>query len=536
MCYHLLSSAEARWAMPYLQLFVPRGKSESEAQAILNYLRDNFPLKQSEGRARRVAANFILFEQPEHGSLTLEQEVWLEKHGGEKFAIVNNGFLTNKACDVCKTPFEGSPTGFCPRCYATNPYVITRLILHFQPDEIPYVQFLCRSVWNTGIESPCLRIYLLAFLHLLERGLLSLEGISEASLEQFRTDARAYKTLQNAMCKRCGLLKGQCNCEDVSIYPEFDLPEIPESRNVHVPLSRDEYRNLQMFAEQHGIDVETFALCALGMPEVQLAAANREAALGRIFNYQMDLLLKKPQKKFAPAIAKIVTESFNPTIFHLVRICLSLIDAAPLLESSLLKILFGLKREAQNGQYLTRPKEQLVLVDATVAQDTAPCTSDEIKALEQHIAFKLPAVYKEFLAWMGHGAGSFLRCLDCFYPSLALLQQEAHAMLTTDACSSTLAEEAFVFALVPGEGFAYILPSEGDDPPVYAHRRVWRNMPFRKIYHRFSDFVMVQLALYAELRYPKVFQNTFGPESRRRSQEMTVKVQAAQAQKLQENQ
>lgn len=41
--------------MPYLRLYVPRGKSESEAQAILNYLRDNFPLEQSEGRVLRVA-------------------------------------------------------------------------------------------------------------------------------------------------------------------------------------------------------------------------------------------------------------------------------------------------------------------------------------------------------------------------------------------------------------------------------------------------------------------------------------------------
>src|SRR5579872_1835925 len=265
--------------MPYLRLFTPKGKSESEAHTILEYLRDNFPLKQSEGRVLRVAANFILFEQPEHSRLTLEQEVWLDRHGGQNFAIVNDGFLSNKACDVCKTPFEDSPTGFCPRCYTTDPYVITHLILHFQPDEFPYVQFLCRPVWGTGIESPCLRIYIQAFLYLLKHGQLLAEDVSEVSLEQFRTDARAYKTLQNAMCKRCGLLKGQCNCEDVSIYPEFDLPEIPESRNVHVPLFRDEYRNLQMFAEQHSMDAETFALCGLNMPEVQLAAASREAAL-----------------------------------------------------------------------------------------------------------------------------------------------------------------------------------------------------------------------------------------------------------------
>jgi len=522
--------------MPYLQVSVPRGKSESEAQTLLNYLRDNFPLKQSEGRVLRVAANFILFEQPEHSGLTLEQEVWLERHGGEGFVRVEQNYFANRVCDVCKSPVEDSPTGFCPRCYATNPYLITHLILHFQPDEYPYVQFLCRSVWGTGIESPCLRIYMQAFLCLLEQGLLTLEDVSEASLEKFRTNARVYKTLQNAMCKRCGLLKGQCNCEDVSIYPEFDLPEIPESRNVHVPLSRDEYRNLQMFAEQHGMDVETFALCALGMPEVQSAAASREAALGRIFNCQMDLRLKEPEKKPAPAIAVIETESFNPGLFHLVHMCLSLIDAVPLLETSLFEILFGLKREAQNGQYLTRPKEQLALIDTAVAQSATLCTPGEIEALEQKISLKLPAVYKEFLTWIGHSAGPFLRCLNCFYPSLVSLQQKARAMLTADACSSILAEEAFVCALVPGEGFAYMLPSEGDDPPVYAHRRVWRNVPFRKIYHRFSDLVTVQSALYAELHHPKVFQRIFGPEWGWRSEKMTVKIQAAMAQKLQENQ
>lgn len=250
----------------------------------------------------------------------------------------------------------------------------------------------------------------------------------------------------------------------------------------------------------------------------------------------MDLRLKKPEKKPAQAIAVIETESFNPSLFHLVHMCLSLIDAVPLLETSMFEILFGLKREAQKGQYLTYPKEQLTLVDASVAQAATPCTAGEIEALEQHIGFKLPAAYKEFLAWMGHGAGPFLRYLNCFYPMLASLQRKARAMLTADACRSTLAAEAFVFVLVPGEGFAYMLPSEGDDPPVYAHRRVWRNAPFRKIYHRFSDLITVQLALYAELRHPKVFQNVFGPESKRRSDEMTVKVRAAMAQKLQENQ
>lgn len=258
--------------MPYLQLCVPRGKSEAEAQAILSYLRDNFPLKQSEGRVLRVASNFILFEQPEHSCLTLEQEVWLEKHGGENFARVQYGFLANRICDVCKTPIEDSPTGFCPRCYATNPNLITHLTLHFQPDEYPYVAFLCRSVWGTGIESPCLRIYLRAFLYLLEQGQLTLNDISLVSLERFKTGARAYAHKARTTCNNCGLPTEQCGCDNPYT---LQFSDSVESHAVKGPISREEYRKLQALAEQRGMDVETFALCALGMPEVQLAAASR---------------------------------------------------------------------------------------------------------------------------------------------------------------------------------------------------------------------------------------------------------------------
>lgn len=98
-------------------------------------------------------------------------------------------------------------------------------------------------------------------------------------------------------------------------------------------------------------------------------------------------------------------------------------------------------------------------------------------------------------------------------------------MLTSDACSSTLAKDAFVFTLVSGEGFAFIRTCEGDDPPVYAHRRVWRNKPFRKIYHCFSDLMTVQPGLYAELRHPKVFEKISAIESRQRYQAMTARMQ-----------
>ena len=263
--------------MPYLQLFVPQGKSESEAQALLEYLRDNFPLKQSEGRVLRVAANYILFEQSEHHGLTLEQEVWLEKHGGENFVRVEQSFYANDICDQCNSPIDESPTGFCPRCYATNPYVITHLILHFQPDEYPYVMLLYRNIWGTGMESPGLRIYAQAFLYLLEHGQLPVEEISETSFERFKVGARAYAEQVRTTCYFCGKLKEQCTCNYIpSSHVDMKV------REEHVPISKEEYRRLQAFAEQRGMDVETFALCGLTMSEVQLVAASREAALGRI--------------------------------------------------------------------------------------------------------------------------------------------------------------------------------------------------------------------------------------------------------------
>lgn len=93
--------------MPYLMLCVPPGKSESEAQAILNYLRDHFPLKQSEGHLVQVNSDYILFEQPEHTDVTLEQGVWLEKHGGENFAHVNNSFLTAAILELEEISWPG---------------------------------------------------------------------------------------------------------------------------------------------------------------------------------------------------------------------------------------------------------------------------------------------------------------------------------------------------------------------------------------------------------------------------------------------
>lgn len=93
--------------MPYLMLCVPPGKSESEAQAILNYLRDHFPLKQSEGHVLQITPDYILFEQPEHTDVTLEQEVWLEKQGGRNFTHVYNSFMAAAILELEEISWPG---------------------------------------------------------------------------------------------------------------------------------------------------------------------------------------------------------------------------------------------------------------------------------------------------------------------------------------------------------------------------------------------------------------------------------------------
>ncbi len=94
--------------MPYVQLFI-KGQhptwdkqtspspdlSEVNARKELQELCERFPLQQSEGIFYRMNHDSVLFEQPEHLSLTLEQEVWLEQHGydtlGKKFLEIVGG-------------------------------------------------------------------------------------------------------------------------------------------------------------------------------------------------------------------------------------------------------------------------------------------------------------------------------------------------------------------------------------------------------------------------------------------------------------
>ncbi|HEY4388868.1 MAG TPA: hypothetical protein VGN34_30835 [Ktedonobacteraceae bacterium] len=123
--------------MPYVQLFI-KGQhhtwdqqispspdlNEVDARKELQELREQFPLQQSGGSFYRMNHDSVLFEQPEHVSLTLEQEVWLEQRGYDTFADVNFYQDRAESCQICGIPFDGVPEGYIGgfRClHAGNP-------------------------------------------------------------------------------------------------------------------------------------------------------------------------------------------------------------------------------------------------------------------------------------------------------------------------------------------------------------------------------------------------------------------------------
>jgi hypothetical protein len=153
--------------------------------------------------------------------------------------------------------------------------------------------------------------------------------------------------------------------------------------------------------------------------------------------------------------------------------------------------------------HLSWCKAQLEQLDQNTYQQARSCITQEIAELERVCDLTLPPAYTEFLSWMGYGAGAFLQYLTCFFPALPAHQQAARTLLAQDASPATLPEDAFVFHFQAGDHFVFFRTSEGDDPPVYAHKRDWRVKPFQKIFYHFSHFLAIQLALYTTYKQPE---------------------------------
>ncbi|MGH2612299.1 MAG: SMI1/KNR4 family protein [Rhabdochlamydiaceae bacterium] len=123
-----------------------------------------------------------------------------------------------------------------------------------------------------------------------------------------------------------------------------------------------------------------------------------------------------------------------------------------------------------------------------------PCTVEEVEKIEICIGHCLPEAYREFLLWMGHSGGGFLRGSNCFYRDLRNLQESAQELLDEDQFPGKLPKDAFVFFMHQGYQFNFFCLDEGDDPPVLCYLEEEPvKTSFFQIYPRFSDFVITEI-------------------------------------------
>lgn len=134
------------------------------------------------------------------------------------------------------------------------------------------------------------------------------------------------------------------------------------------------------------------------------------------------------------------------------------------------------------------------------SEKVQPCTSDEVRDMEQILQNDFPQAYKEFLLWMGKGAGTFLQGTDCFYTDLPKLKKWARELLAENNASVELTEDAFVFFMHQGYQFAFMLISEGDNPVVYYYNETQDPNAFTPAYESYVAFLADQIESFAANR------------------------------------
>ena len=140
--------------------------------------------------------------------------------------------------------------------------------------------------------------------------------------------------------------------------------------------------------------------------------------------------------------------------------------------------------------YLENAKQQFVRLDICHHTEIEPCTTEEINILEKQLKISFPGAYREFLLWMGHGAGRFLRGAEFFYGRLFVLLDWANEVLEENHFPGNLPQNAFVFYMHQGYEFAFFIVGEGDDPPVYYYNETIARSSFAVKHNSFSEFLL----------------------------------------------
>jgi hypothetical protein len=139
--------------------------------------------------------------------------------------------------------------------------------------------------------------------------------------------------------------------------------------------------------------------------------------------------------------------------------------------------------------YLVSLRTKLERAAIIPTDQIVPCSRSEIAHMEKQLNVQLPQAYREFLLWMGHGAGRFLRGSTCFYQDLGRLKESATELLNENNSPLRLPDGAFVFFMHQGYQFCYLLTHQEENPPVYFYGEWKEQTSFEVIFPHYSDFL-----------------------------------------------
>lgn len=149
--------------------------------------------------------------------------------------------------------------------------------------------------------------------------------------------------------------------------------------------------------------------------------------------------------------------------------------------------------------YLNEIKKRFAELNYVQPSEIKSCTLQEVEILEQKLGFKLLASYREFLLWMGHGAGQLLRGSDCFYNVLLEIQDAAVELLKENGVRQPLPKDFFVFFMHQGYQFNFFSAGKGDDPSVQMYLEGSKKPVFNYIHNHFTEFLADEIEGHAQL-------------------------------------
>jgi hypothetical protein len=153
----------------------------------------------------------------------------------------------------------------------------------------------------------------------------------------------------------------------------------------------------------------------------------------------------------------------------------------------------------KNTMYLDKVKKRFEELNFVPLNKIMPCTEQDIETLQKQLNCTLPLAYKEFLLWMGRGAGQFMTGSLFFYDDLEDMQLLATEMLEEDEFPQLLPTDAFVVWAHQGYQFTFFRLNEGDNPPIYYYREMQPEKTFPQTDKCFSDYLTTEIESHAKL-------------------------------------